>query len=820
MVRPRDPANPGPYPATMEPQTGQLINNKYRLVRLIGDGGMGSVFEARHELLGTTVALKFLHTALSRRKGLVERFLQEAQVSARIRSAHVVHVQDVDRTSEGLAYMVMEYVEGTTLQELYEQLYRQGKRLTYGDAFHLMLQLLAGVGAAHKMGIVHRDLKPDNVMLTHDGTTTKLVKILDFGIAKLRASGEMDRGLTKPGVVMGTPEYMAPEQAFSADKVDARADIFSLGVMFYEMLAGRRPVGGENAMAIAAQYLEGNITQLRTLVPTIAPALARAVHRAMASRPEARFESVAEFRAALMPFAPEGPAVSRSGLTPPPNEEYPEAAAAAPPTRQERADDSEVQRRVPKTLPGDDDEPKPGPAPGAMPDRASTPPIGGAGDPSAVSGLGLIRHSGVPFEPSEAVAPETGAGPLPADAGAGAEREAAGRERFDTPRDSGPIDSGDDAPTTDLSSAEILMRLQAPGSSGVVAGQAGTAALPALGPAQPHAEPEIEVQVLAGEPAAAAHAAAASAAFEPPATASPQAAPRREPGADTSEATPFPDLGASSALRPAADFTPSPAPSAVAMAKGATAAEPAFVPKGATAAVPDRPGGTVVASPYGPGGFQASAATPVAADALLNGFGPSPMPPGVAGLGPGPAGMGPAVAMPPMAVGPGARHGRARSGPSLLSILLLAGGVAGAVVGGVYLANGYSQGDEGSLPDRPSRPTATATITPTPTSTDATTTTTTDVAPLPTPQPTPRPTQTTGPQPTGKPTTTTTTTPPWLIPTAFPTLPPFPFPMPGPGPTSTSTGTSTGTGTGTGTGTTTRTRRPKVVMPAPLPRDG
>ncbi|MBW2529185.1 MAG: serine/threonine protein kinase, partial [Deltaproteobacteria bacterium] len=292
----------------MDPQVGQVINNKYRLERLIGDGGMGSVFQARHELLATTVALKFLHTSLSRRKGLVERFLQEAQVSARIKSPHVTRVSDVDRTPEGLAYMVMEFVEGDTLQELYEKLYHAGKRLSYGEAFDYMLQLLDGVDAAHGMGIVHRDLKPDNVMLTKDGTGGRtLVKILDFGIAKLKASGAMDRGLTRPGVVMGTPEYMAPEQAFSADRVDARADIFSLGVMFFEMLTGRRPVGGDSAMAIAAQYLEGNVTQLSALAPSLAPPLAEAVHRAMGARPEQRFDSVAAFRDAIVPFAPEGP---------------------------------------------------------------------------------------------------------------------------------------------------------------------------------------------------------------------------------------------------------------------------------------------------------------------------------------------------------------------------------------------------------------------------------------------------------------------------------------------------------------------------------
>ena len=219
----------------MDQQVGQLINNKYRLVRLIGDGGMGSVYEARHELLGTTVALKFLHAMLARRKGLVERFLQEAQVSASIRSPHVVSVSDVDRTPEGLAYMVMEYVEGDTLQTLYEKLYQRGERLSEHDAFDIMLQMLDGVGAAHDRNIVHRDLKPDNVMLSPHPSREgqRLVKILDFGIAKLKASGEVDRGLTRPGVVMGTPEYMAPEQARGERRVGARADVFSLGVMFF-----------------------------------------------------------------------------------------------------------------------------------------------------------------------------------------------------------------------------------------------------------------------------------------------------------------------------------------------------------------------------------------------------------------------------------------------------------------------------------------------------------------------------------------------------------------------------------------------------------
>lgn len=324
----------------MRPQAGQVINNKYRLLRLIGDGGMGSVYEARHEILGTTVALKFLHPELSRRENLVRRFLQEARVSAQIQSPHIVNVIDVDQQPGGLAYIVMEYLEGSTLQSLYEQLYHAGKRLSYPDAMEYAMQMLEGVEAAHRADVVHRDLKPDNVIITKGKRGEPLLKILDFGIAKLKVTGQLDRGLTRPGVVMGTPEYMAPEQAFSADTVDARADIFSLGVIIFEMLAGRRPVGGDEPQQIATAYMTGQISKLNELAPHLDPALVAAVHKAIAPQPPNRFASVAEFRSALEPFAnalkagtPGAPQVTpvQSAVTPSPAISPAIAAAATPP---------------------------------------------------------------------------------------------------------------------------------------------------------------------------------------------------------------------------------------------------------------------------------------------------------------------------------------------------------------------------------------------------------------------------------------------------------------------------------------------------------
>lgn len=289
----------------MRPQLGQVINNKYRLLRLIGDGGMGSVYEARHEVLSTSVALKFLHPELARRSGLIQRFMQEARVSAQIQSDHVVRVTDVDQAA-GSAFIVMEYIEGRTLQALYEELYRGGKRLSYEDALEFTIQILDGVEAAHETGIVHRDLKPDNVIIATDARGRPVLKLLDFGIAKLRVDRDYEGqapGLTRPGTVMGTPEYMAPEQAYSAESVDARADIFSLGVMIFEMIGGRRPVGGEDALEIAGAYLAGRVAHLEQLAPGISPDLAAIVHRAMAPLAGARWPTVSELRDAIQPFA-------------------------------------------------------------------------------------------------------------------------------------------------------------------------------------------------------------------------------------------------------------------------------------------------------------------------------------------------------------------------------------------------------------------------------------------------------------------------------------------------------------------------------------
>lgn len=277
---------------------GDLVSGKYRIVRLIGDGGMGVVYEARHEVLGSSVALKFLHAELAKRPGLTQRFLQEARVSATIQSPHVTRVTDVDTAQDGAPYLVMELLSGQSLQALLDW----QQKLPVEQAVDFGLQILAGLEAAHAMGVVHRDMKPDNVFVTQTGGGP-LLKLIDFGIAKLRVATEASKGLTRAGVVMGTPEYMAPEQLVSAHTTDHRADIYSLGVMLFEMLAGCRPADGDDVEVIVAAVEGGRVRRLLDVAPTVPPGLAALVERATHPDREQRFQSASEMRLALAHFA-------------------------------------------------------------------------------------------------------------------------------------------------------------------------------------------------------------------------------------------------------------------------------------------------------------------------------------------------------------------------------------------------------------------------------------------------------------------------------------------------------------------------------------
>jgi serine/threonine protein kinase len=333
----------------MNPNPGDVIGGKYRIVRLIGDGGMGTVYEAHHEFLETQVALKFLHADLAKKAGLGSRFLQEARVSARIRSVHVTHVTDVDQTPDGSPYLVMELLHGESLQAVMDR----RRKLPVEQAIDFALQILSGLESAHAIGVVHRDLKPDNVFVV-PATGGPLLKLIDFGIAKLRASTEYQKSLTRAGVIMGTPEYMAPEQLFAAANVDHRADLYSLGVILFEMLAGRRPADGDEVETIVAAVVSGNVRHLKDLEPSLAPGLIAVVERALAPDREVRFATALDMRLALAPLAG---ALSHAGrmaaipeaISPP----LAPAVVAATPMQTGAAQVFQAERSVPKTLPPD-----------------------------------------------------------------------------------------------------------------------------------------------------------------------------------------------------------------------------------------------------------------------------------------------------------------------------------------------------------------------------------------------------------------------------------------------------------------------------------
>jgi serine/threonine-protein kinase len=307
------------------PRPGDLVGGKYRVVRVIGEGGMGTVYEARHEHLGSSVALKFLHPDLAQRPPLVARFLQEARVSATIKSPYVTQVVDVDQTAEGAPYLVMELLEGESL----DSRMARGMPLPLALALDIGLQILLALEAAHAHGVVHRDLKPDNVWLGPPATSPH-VKLLDFGIAKLKSSQEFLQVATRPGSMMGTPAYMAPEQAISADQVDHRADLYSFGVILYEMLSGSRPVDTDDANEMLVRLARGEVHPLATKNPDVPRGVAELVDRLVAPNPDRRPPSAAAAHAELSRQVM-APASSRGTVsaTLPPDDGRPAASVGA-----------------------------------------------------------------------------------------------------------------------------------------------------------------------------------------------------------------------------------------------------------------------------------------------------------------------------------------------------------------------------------------------------------------------------------------------------------------------------------------------------------
>lgn len=272
---------------------GQVLGERYRILERIGEGGMGTVYLCEHVALGRKMAVKLLRPEFCSDEDLVRRFQQEAQAASLIGHEHIVDVIDFGRTPEGSLYFVMEALDGESLAVLL----RRERVLSPGRALPILGQICQALAAAHLRGIVHRDLKPDNVFLIHRDNQDDFVKVLDFGISKHGATPENLR-ITRAGSIIGTPEYMAPEQA-AATAVDHRCDIYAFGVLAYEMMTGTRPFQGETALATLIKHQSEPPERPSRRNPGLPPAVERLILKALVKKPEGRQQNMAEVAADL-----------------------------------------------------------------------------------------------------------------------------------------------------------------------------------------------------------------------------------------------------------------------------------------------------------------------------------------------------------------------------------------------------------------------------------------------------------------------------------------------------------------------------------------
>ena len=307
---------------------GTMLAEKLRVVRVLGAGGMGVVYEVEHTLTRHRRALKVLHAEMLSRPPVVARFLREASAAGHIGNPHIVETFDAGRLVGGEPYIVMELLQGESLAAKQER----EKRLGLADLVETVGQACDGVQAAHDAGIVHRDLKPENVFLL-DTAGAPFVKILDFGVSKFAGALSEGNLVTREGVALGTPYYMSPEQVAGAATIDGRSDIYALGVILYECASGVRPFEADAFSLLCALIHEGKPRSLGELRPDLPPAFVEVVHRAMAHDRDRRFASARELGAALGAFGSISHLGAKAGFSsvPPPGASAPPAAWAPPP---------------------------------------------------------------------------------------------------------------------------------------------------------------------------------------------------------------------------------------------------------------------------------------------------------------------------------------------------------------------------------------------------------------------------------------------------------------------------------------------------------
>ncbi|HSO41199.1 MAG TPA: serine/threonine-protein kinase, partial [Labilithrix sp.] len=314
---------PSPQTSEVLPvRTGDILADKYRVERVLGTGGMGFVVAARNINLGKLVAIKMMLPAALGMPQAVERFEREARAAVQLKSEHIAEVLDIGRLPTGEPYIVMELLDGSD----FEGLLRRDRWLPVEDAVDYVLQACEAVSEAHALGVVHRDLKPKNLFLSHRLDGTPVVKVLDFGISKWTMQDSDSHSLTRTSDVFGSPNYMSPEQIRSARDVDGRTDIWSLGVILFELLTGRVPFLAESLPQLCALVLETPAPLVSTLRADVPPGLVALVARCLEKSVDRRFQNVRELVAALEPFGRVRPHLRSTGNHSSPSPHSPSAS--------------------------------------------------------------------------------------------------------------------------------------------------------------------------------------------------------------------------------------------------------------------------------------------------------------------------------------------------------------------------------------------------------------------------------------------------------------------------------------------------------------